>query len=184
MSAPGASSSYEIARPTRRCAATGRELQVGERFVAALVRDPEADAYLRHDYAPEAWDSGARPSLQLVASWRSTVPEPTGRRSPFIGEDELMDVFEQLDGATESSAITFRYMIALMLIRKRRLVYEGAAPGIIKVRVKVPAAQEQPPLVEVVDPQLDEERIAEAIEQVGRIISGDDEGGDEGGGSA
>lgn len=175
MSASGAGS-YEIARPTRRCAATGRELQVGERFIAALVRDPEADAFLRHDYAPEAWDSGARPALQLVASWRSTVPEPTARRGPFIGEDELMDVFEQLEAATEPSAITFRYMIALMLVRKRRLVYEGAGPGVMKVRVKVPAAQEQPPIIEVVDPQLDEERVAEAIEQVGRIIAGDEDG--------
>lgn len=149
---------------------------MGEKFVAALVRDPEADAFLRHDYAPEAWDSGARPSLRLVASWRSTVPEPSARRSPFVGEDELMDVFEQLDGETDSAAVTFRYMIALMLVRKRRLVYEGAAPGVMKVRVKVPAAQEQPPIIEVVDPQLDETRIAEAIEQVGRIIAGDEDG--------
>ena len=44
---------YTIQPNSRRCAATGRELQPGERFFSALVEEDRQ--FVRKDYCRDAW---------------------------------------------------------------------------------------------------------------------------------
>ena len=64
-------------------------------------------------------------------------------------------------------------LIALLLMRKRRLVYDGMVNGDARLmRLKGrPGGQEY----QVVDPGLDEAAIAEATEELGRIMHIEDE---------
>jgi hypothetical protein len=111
---------YQIQAPTRRCAVTGRELRPGEKYFSALL--DEAGRFARHDYGPESW-SGPPPGA--VAHWAGRVP--TGgeaARRPPIDDELLVECFQRLDGATEPARVHFRYVVALLLMRRKRFKFE------------------------------------------------------------
>lgn len=178
----------EVSRPTGVCAATGGIIAPGDAFVAALVE--RADGSLeRLDFALAAWEHGARPERNdgspalVIGFWRTTMPSRDAPKRQLIAPDELVDLFDQLAEATEPSRIVFRYIIALILVRKRLLRYEGSRQGtsgsVMLVRRKgefLPPDRggDGPPLTEVVDPGMDEQQVADAIEQLGQVILGDE----------
>ena len=170
LSGPG----YPISRSSGRCAASGREFAVGERFVAAMVEREGVEELERLDFSVEAWEGGARPAapLRLFAHWRAVMAAPGAKKSEFLGDDELMELFERLAEATEARRLAFRYMLALVLVRKRLLKYEGTRDGVMKVRPK-PAVSGGPEasLIEVKDPGLTEDVLAGAMEQLGEIMT-------------
>jgi hypothetical protein len=182
----GPTASGEIARPTGRCAATGESIEPGARYVATLVQPEGSEALERLDFGAEVWEAGARPapSRTLFGFWRATMPEPSAKkRHPLIADDELLDLFEQIGEAADERRTAFRYVLALLLIRKRVLRYEGARTGpepVILVRPKGVALPpdrggDGPPLVEVRDPGMDEQATAEATEELSRVMVTDDQ---------
>lgn len=171
----GSSAPYEIVRKEETCAATGRAFEPGDRQVAALVETPDAEQLSRLIYAEEAWDKGARPQppAVLFGYWRRIAGEEKKQADPVMSADELFDLFEQLAEADQPRQISFRYLLALLLMRKRRLMYEGAAPGgndrfVVKAR---PGGQ----LYEVTDPKMDDAAVAEATEELGRVMNTEDD---------
>lgn len=195
---------YTIGGPTRRCAATDRELSTGEAYIAVLAQPSGSDDFVRLDYCATAWDAGAKParSYTVLGFWRSTVPEPGARKRLLIDDQSLLELFEQSgeelgaegdDGAAGDEAArrqraAFRFVLGLILLRKRLLIQEGSkgkSGRTLLVRPKgvpkPPPAGDGPPLVELVDPGLDEATIVSVTMQLGAVIDG---GGDGPGGRA
>jgi hypothetical protein len=182
MSAFG-TNAYESARPTGVCALTGRAIQVGDPYIATLVEREGQDRLERVDYSLEAWQGGARPSppLRLLGFWKTMSGKAAGKQRVFVDDDALVDLFEQLgeagagDEGAASKRATFRFLLALILIRKRLLRYEGTKGGLMLVRWAKggAAAMAAQPVIEVTDPGLSDESIAEAVEQIGEVIFGD-----------
>lgn len=173
--------SYEISRPTGRCAATGHPIAIGQAFIAALAERDGQEGLERLDYSLEAWEAGARPELplRLFGYWRSVMSPPGETKRQFIDDEALLDLFDGLAEATEPSRLAFRYVLALILVRKRLLRYEGGRRGVMLVR-RAKRAGEEPdtsPPSEVIDPGMDDAAIAEATEQLGQIIQGETEVG-------
>ncbi len=163
---------YSISKPTGTCAASGRAMVVGEEFVATLVE--RGDGFGREDFSLEAWESGSRPKGRMVGFWRSVVASEDARAKRLIAGDELMDLFEQLEGTEDTSRLAFRYVLTLILIRKKLLLYEGTREGMVLVRARgVALPPEGPELVEVVDPGMTDERIQEVSEQLSAVIDED-----------
>ncbi|MEM9372759.1 MAG: hypothetical protein AAGA55_03870 [Planctomycetota bacterium] len=167
----GSAAPYDIVRKEDRCAATGVAFAEGDRQVAVLVETPGEEALSRLIYAESAWDNGARPEAPstVFGYWRRVAGEDKAPSGPTISTDELFDLFEQLAGADQARQISFRYLITLLLMRKRRLVYEGTAQDsqdrfVVKSR---PGGQ----LFEVADPRMDSDSIQEATEELGRVIN-------------
>ena len=165
---------YEIARATGMCAATGRPIAVGDDFIAALVEGAGEERLERADYSVEAWRSGARPA-RLYGHWRAKMEPPDSKKRPFIDDAALMDLFEQLAEATEPGRLSFRYLLALMLVRKRLLKYEGTqregGRSLMLVRLATRADETPAPVVQVVDPGMNDTAIAEAIEQLTAVMA-------------
>jgi hypothetical protein len=173
MARPG-DTHYEIARSTGACAATGRELQAGEPYIAALVQTHGEEAFQRLDFSLESWEQGARPHppLHLVGFWRATYQPGETTRQPLIDNDSLLDLFEQLEGAEDPPRLSFRYILALLLIRKKLLRFEGTRRDdgqTTMVLQRTGQADGQP--YEVVDPGMDDAQIAAAVEQLGAVMS-------------
>lgn len=175
MSIRGGGAGYQIHRATGVCAASGRAIVGGETYIATLSE--EGDEFRRRDYAIEAWEAGARGAM--LAFWRTTMREGEHARRGLIAGDELMDVFEQLEGTEDPSRQAFRYVLTLILIRKKLLVYEGTREGVLLVRARgvaggVAGAPEGAELRRVLDPGMDEARVAEVAAQLGQIIDEDE----------
>jgi hypothetical protein len=105
------------------------------------------------------------------------MQEPGAHTKAFIDDEALLDLLEQLEGASEPSRQSFRYVLTLLLVRKRLLKFEGArqqGPAkVMLVRRATPAGATPGPLMEVIDPAMDEAAIAAAVEQLGSIMSGE-----------
>jgi hypothetical protein len=175
-------SRYEIARPTGVCAATGKPIQPGDTFVAVLAERGDDEGLLRLDYSAQAWDSGSRPEepLRVFGHWRSIMLAPDASKRPFIDDESMMDLLEQLEGADEPSRLSFRYVLALMLIRKRLYKFEGTVQEggegsrpAIRLRRVTPAGQPPAEPITVIDPGMDESAIAAAVEQLGSVMAGE-----------
>lgn len=111
---------YQIQAPTRRCAISGRELRPGEKYFAALV--DEAGRFVRRDFAPDAWTG---PPPESLGHWTGRIPKDgEAARRPPIDDEMLVECFQRLDGATEPNQVHFRYVVALLLMRRKRFKFE------------------------------------------------------------
>jgi hypothetical protein len=184
---------YDVAQPTGVCALTGRALQPGEPYVATLVevtQDPDAAggnvdrqgraaatpaawSLKRLDVSLEAWQGGSRPP-GLFGYWRSIVPAKGQKRQLFVDDGVLVDLFVRLGEANEVRRQAFRFVLGLILMRKKLLRYEGcesrvgpdgAAQEWWKVTLKG-----QDGTWELLDPKLAEQQVREVTEQLGEIF--------------
>jgi hypothetical protein len=106
-----------------------------EPYVTALVEVPDSEQFARVEYSAQAWAAGARPE-RMFGFWRAVVPEPNAKPRLFIDDDALLDMFEQLAETTDPKRVAFRFVLALMLIRKRVLVCEDARARVMLVRAR------------------------------------------------
>ena len=118
---------FEIQRSTRRCAATDRELRPGETCYS-VIQFAGAEV-VRHDYASEAWSG---PPKAAFGWWKSRIPEPTAKKIKLAPNEVLLELFDQL--ADQSGSRDMRYVLALLLVRRRVFRLEGAADGLVAPR--------------------------------------------------
>ncbi len=171
-----ASRQYEIAKPSGACAATGEPIEPGEIMIATLAERAEDDGFERRDYSARAWENGARPR-GMIGHWRTVMPTPDAEPKPFIDDDSLLGMFHQLEDAEEPSRLAFRFVLALMLLRKRMLRPAGVEKRgdqtimLVRARGAHGWSADDPP-IEVVDPGLDEQTLESVTDQLGQVIRG------------
>jgi hypothetical protein len=155
---------YQIQPSTRRCCATGREMQPGERCYSVLL--DEGGKLVRKDYSPEAWQG---PPADAFSFWAGRVAAPQGRRRPAFDDEVLLDCFGRLEGQTEPGRINLRYVVALLLMRRRRFQFEEARPEgggeVLTLRCTRTGTRHR-----VVNPGLTEEEMAAVQEDVFRAL--------------
>jgi hypothetical protein len=110
---------YQIQPSTRHCSVTGRELRPGERYYSVLLE--EAGKFVRRDFSIEAWQGAPQGAFSF---WMGRLAPPQSKRRPPIDDEMLMECFERLEGQLEPSRVRFRYVIGLLLMRRRRLRFE------------------------------------------------------------
>jgi hypothetical protein len=105
----------------RTCAATGAELTPGTFCRSALL---ERDGRLeRLDYSAAAW---AGPPEGAIGHWRCRVPAQTTGQWRKLDPDELMEQFEQLEETGHEQLRRLRYVLALLLLQRKRLELEDS----------------------------------------------------------
>lgn len=170
-----------MVRATGKCAATGRVIAAGEEYIAALFESEDGSTLERHDYSMDAWRAGKRrgPAGRMYGAWKAVMPAPNESRQLLVDDESLMDLLEQLSEASEPARISFRYILALLLMRRKLLKYEGTRRDrpdsprglVMLVRRSTRVDEPQAPLIEVVDPGMDDQAIADAIEQIGSVLA-------------
>jgi len=110
---------YQIQPNTRRCAISGRDLRPGEPYYTALLE--AGGQFIRQDYSAEAWKG---PPQAAFSFWSGRVPNETEPRKPRVDDDLLLECFERLEGQAEPGRVSFRYVVALLLMRRKRLKIE------------------------------------------------------------
>lgn len=163
---------YDVSRPASTCVACQKALAPGEALVATLWEAGEE--LQRKDYCLPCWEAQA-PSggNDLLGTWRTKVPQPEEKKKLFVDDELLMNFFERLSDAEDPVKVNFRFVLTLVLMRKKLLVYEGTE--------KTPDGQERWTLrvrggetrYQVLDPHMDEDKIAEVSGQLGAILEAD-----------
>ena len=155
---------YQIEANTRRCAASGRQLQPGEKFYSVLL--DEGGKFQRLDFSSEAWQG---PPAGAFSFWTGKIPAHDDSRRLPIDDDLLIDCFQRLEGETDPGRVNFRYVVALLLMRRKRFKFEEAqVEGDQEYLVLRCARTRQQ--YRVVNPRLTEEETAAVQEEVLRVL--------------
>lgn len=111
---------YNIRPISKKCSATGEPLVPGELCWSVLT---ESDGKLsRHDYSIPAWEG---PPEGSIGHWQALVPVDVDAGKPKIDADSLFDYFIQLCESPNKTEQDYQYVLALLLLRKRRLILDG-----------------------------------------------------------
>ena len=157
---------FDVPRTLGKCAASGRVINVGEKYFAAIRETPQGVERL--DVATECWANFEK--NDLLAFWQTVMPKADEKKKVFVDDEVLCTLFERLADADEPGKISFRFMLGLILMRKRLLIYETTrheeARDVWVVRMK--GKQEH---MDLLDPKLDEQQMAEVSQQMGQILN-------------
>ncbi len=160
-------SDYEIAHQTGVCAVTQRTLQPGERFYAALFDTP--DGFERRDYSTEAWQN---PPENYFSYWKSRVPQKQEKKRLFVNNDVMVDLMLRLADREEEVKQHFRFVLSLILMRKRLLTYEQTVyeEGVECWHMRLTRDQS---MQAIVNPRMTDDQIAAVSAELGAILHGD-----------
>lgn len=166
---------FKIAKTSGICVKCGQNLPPGTAIIA-LAKMGEGEL-IREDYHVSCWvdpmEKEASANKDVLGVWRMTIAEKEEKKKLLVDDALLMNFFERLAGQEDSSRINFRYVLALILMRKRLLTYQGidrneSGAEIWKVKLR---GNDQ--IHEVIDPKLDEFMISEVSASLGEIMQGD-----------
>jgi hypothetical protein len=108
---------YDLHRPARHCAKSGRELAEGE-TIWSLLRAKGAELE-RLDYALDAWSG---PPEGAIGWWKSQIPRRDSKKANQTPTEVLLDLMAALE--SEPKRYDMRYVLALLLVRRRVLRLE------------------------------------------------------------
>jgi hypothetical protein len=156
----------EVPRPGGVCAVSGHAIAPGEKFVAAIRETP--GGIERRDVLLQHWPAFDRAGV--LAYWHTVMPQAEQKKKLFVDDEVLCTLFERLADATEEAKLNFRFVLALVLMRKRLIVYEetrheeGHDVWVVRLRGREDR-------LDLVDPKLDESKVADVSQQLGEILN-------------
>ena len=145
---------YQLKSIGKTCAGTGEPLEPGSTYHSVLVeRNGEL---LRLDYSEEGWKG---PPEDSVGELLAVVPDDTPKPK-VIDTEALMRYFEQLSEDPNPAHDQMHYVLALLLLQKRRLRLDGQRTDEDGNEfLQVIGSKSEGPY-EVADKDLDEQQIA------------------------
>jgi hypothetical protein len=161
------SSGYDVSRPLGKCHVTGNMIDPGAKMMAALRET--TTGFERLDISLDAWPDFDR--KDVLAFWQTVMPTPQQtKKKLFVDDQVLCELFERLATTTEPAKLNFRFVLGLILMRKRMIVYESTrveeGKEIWKVRFK--GREDE---LDLINPKLDEQQVMEVSQQLGEILN-------------
>ncbi len=158
---------WEIKKTLGQCCGTGKKFAVGQEYFAALIETPEG--FERRDFSVEFSQAE---SPDVYCYWKTKMAHPGRRRKLFVDDEMLMTFFERLADETEPEKVNFRFVLTLILMRKRILKYDSSEikNGREIWTLRVTGENRS---VRVVNPRLTEDQIAQLSSQIGEILQVD-----------
>lgn len=159
---------WELARATGRCAVTGRSFEEGETYYAALFETPAG--LERRDYSLEGWTG---PPEGAFCHWRGRVPIREKKSSVLeIDEQMLTQLFVGMEEEPSETKQQFRFVLALLLMRKRLLRLEQTVRDGEQEYWQMRLLSDKS-VHQVLNPRLDDQQIARLSAQLTALLSGD-----------
>jgi hypothetical protein len=160
------SGSYEVARARGQCVVCQTQIPPQQPLMAALRET--TTGFERLDVCLNCWE--AFDKADLIGFWKTTMPLVEQKKRLFVDDEVLCQLFERLHDTTEPAKLNFRFVLGLILMRKRLIVYEASrtdgAKEIWQVRFK---GKEE--VLDLLNPRLDESQILEVSNQLGEILN-------------
>lgn len=156
---------WQIARGEPRCSSCGKEFAQEEDYFSALY--DRVTEFQRLDFCTECWRGE---TSEMFSFWQTRVPPRQEKKKLLVDDDVLLDFFRRLEGATDELKANFRYILALVLMRRKVLRFvDVKRTG--DVESLVLELRREKTSFEVFNPRLDEEKILQVTEEVGKILN-------------
>ncbi|MGC8559938.1 MAG: hypothetical protein ACP5O1_04585 [Phycisphaerae bacterium] len=179
---------WNIGNSDGRCAACQQQIPPATACWAVLCENPpearrqDGLPFYRRNYCEACWQS--RPAdtagQNAFSHWKTAVPEPNRKPKLLVDDHVLIDLFTRLVGQDDLASLRFRFVLALLLMRKRILRYDGSEALSQERRTALNLTSDQSELwqmtlkgetVEVINPVLTPDQISEVSEQISTILA-------------
>lgn len=158
---------WQIESAKGRCVVTDHQFEEGEEFYTALFEDGEG--FRRVDYSLESWQS---PPDDVFCYFKSRVPVKEKKKKVFVNDALIEGFFVRLAEESEPIRVQFRFVLALILMRKRKLRYDSSAVEDGVERWSMTLMSNKSSHV-VVNPNLTDEQIDGVSQQLTAILHSD-----------
>ena len=166
---------WKIAKSSLACALCDSKLGIGATYFSALFEQPvtaqTAEGFERRDYCPECF-AQHKPE-GLYSFWRTIVQEPdeAGQpKRPAMDPEAVLDFFRRLAADESQDKRGFRYVLALMLTRKKILKLQDQrveADGTAVLEFSLRRGGET---FEVIPPDLSEAELDSISSELGQLL--------------
>lgn len=129
----------------------------------------ETSGVKRYDFSPEHWTApDVAPESSALGWWKTRIPESGEKKISLAPNDILLNLFDQL--ALQPEAVDMRYILTLLLIRRRIFRYEREEFGengqkiLIVYGIKENATYEVPVMLP------DQQRLEEVQNELSQLL--------------
>lgn len=109
---------WDMPRRGETCTACGHAFEIGETFRAFLSESPTG--YERQDFCTTCPPPGM---LGVLAAWTTRRPQPATKKAQPFDREAMYKFFQRLRDADEPEKLQFRFVLALLLWRKKVLKF-------------------------------------------------------------
>lgn len=159
---------WTIQSRSTQCAATGREFADGEYFYTLLFDEPTG--MRREDLSEEAWKE-RNDSVQPFSFWRSKFEMPPPAPPETVTKQTAEDLLRRYMEENSAQHAAARYLLAVMLERKRLLKEVEAKTGADGQLTRIYEHTKTGEVFVIPDPQLRLDQIAQVQQEVSSLLS-------------
>lgn len=151
---------FNLRSVSRVCAGTGEPLIGGTECWSVLVE--VGGKLVRQDYSTEFWEG---PPDGAIGYWKAHVPAESEADRRKIDPDSLFDYFAELCESPNPAEQEFQYVLALLLLRKKRLILEESIEVDDMPAMRLVGSGGEGPF-DVIERELTDEQIADFQQQL------------------
>lgn len=151
---------FDIRPVAKICASSGQKLLPGHACWSVLIE--EDGRVVRHDYSEESWSG---PPNGVIGYWQNRISDSTSTAATSLDTDSLFDYFLQLCESPNKVEQDYQYVLALLLMRKRRLILQESTTVEDQPAMQLIGTGGEGPF-EIIERDLSESRIEELQTQL------------------
>ena len=165
---------WRISRSSRICSASGTPIEAGETYYSALEEGGET--FQRRDFSQAAWPEVDKSGF--FSYWKSKGRNlDDGEKRRPIDYARVLAFFDELADAEEPHRRLFRYVVALILARRRVLRIESLNKTPEGDRLEL-YDRRGPRTFEILAPEADPAELQAIQEQLNELFDLEDESGE------
>ena len=157
---------WKISKSTLVCAQCAAKFQTGQTYCSVIFDRP--DGFERKDYCPACFQE--KPPEHVFSYWKTCVPDEDAAPRAVLDVNSVLDFFGRLEGSADAQKVAFRYVLALMLTRKKVLRLQGGASAKSGADALVFSEGRGGERHAVLQPALDEAEIAAVSAELGQLL--------------
>lgn len=153
------------------CTNCQKTFEVGETLFSSIEEAQGSDELIRKDFCNQCWEQ--LQDKKHLTSWKTLRTNEIIKKKNIVDNDVLFNLFERFKESDSDRNRSYAYLLALILMRKRVLVFEdvrmvnGVEQMVMRFRIKRNEADIE---VCVADPQLTSEQIEKLNQDLNKLI--------------
>jgi hypothetical protein len=157
---------FEVSRAAGQCGTCGRAFTEGEEFISVVLEVKEG--FERRDVCAGCWKE---PPPEAVCFFKTRLAKKEKAKRTFVDDGVLVDFFLRLADAEEPHKQRFRFVLSLILLRKRLVKYERTIREELREFWEMRLMRDKT-LHKVFNPALADTEIEELTRELSTILQG------------
>jgi len=165
---------WNFAKAKNACSVCQTAFVPEQRYYSALIQTPAVDGAPggmdRQDFCTACFEA-KRPE-NIFYFWKAALPLEDGEKPhrPRIDIEYVFEFFKRLEGDNGPQRVAFRYILALMLSRKKVVIFEGKKKDAAGNEVHLFREKRGGQIHQVVEPALSEDEITSVSAELGVLL--------------